>query len=75
MQLMESHLKENILCYQNNPVTKWMFSNVELIQDRNGNFMPKKSEDKEMRKIDGPATILNCYVSLSKDLDTYMGTR
>ena len=75
MQLMEAHLKENKLCYQNNPVTKWMLSNIELIQDRNGNFMPKKAEDKEMRKIDGPATILNCYVSLSKDLDTYMGTR
>ncbi len=75
MQLMEAHLKDNILCYQNNPVTKWMLSNIELVQDRNGNFMPKKAEDKEMRKIDGPATILNCYVSLSKEPDTYLGAR
>lgn len=72
MQTLEAHLKEKILCYQNNPVTKWMFSNVELEQDRNGNYMPKKANDKRERKIDGVSTILNCYVSLCQNIDYYL---
>lgn len=72
MQLLESHLRENVLVYQNNPITKWMFSNIELVQDRNGNYMPKKAGDKQGRKIDGPATILDCYVSLSQNIDHYL---
>lgn len=72
MQVMESHLKDKTLVYQNNPVTKWMLSNIELVQDRNGNYMPKKSDDKQGRKIDGPATLLNCYVSLCENMDYYM---
>lgn len=72
MQTLEAHLKEKILCYQDNPVTKWMFSNVELEQDRNGNYMPKKASDKRERKIDGVATILNCYVSLCQNMDYYL---
>ena len=74
MQVMEVHLKENTLSYQNNPVIKWMLSNVELVQDRNGNYMPKKANDKRERKIDGVATMLNCYVSLCQNLDHYLGT-
>jgi len=69
MQMLAAHLKEKILCYQNHPVLKWMFSNVILVQDRNGNFMPDKSKPK--RKIDGVAAILNCYVSLSQQPDYY----
>lgn len=72
MQMVETHLRDKTLVYQNNPVTKWMLSNIELVQDRNGNYMPKKSEDKQGRKIDGPATILNCYVSLCENIDYYM---
>lgn len=72
MQTLEAHLKENIICYQNNPVTKWMLSNVQLVKDRNGNYMPKKYDDKRDRKIDGVATILNCYVSLTQNIDYYL---
>jgi phage terminase large subunit-like protein len=72
MQLLSAHLIENILCYQNNPVTKWCFTNIELETDRNGNWMPKKLNDQRERKIDGAATILNCYVALSKNVDNYL---
>ena len=72
MQTLEAHLKQDIICYQNNPVTKWMLSNVQLAKDRNGNYMPKKYDDKLERKIDGVATILNCYVSLTKNIDYYL---
>jgi len=72
MQILESHLRDKTLVYQNNPVTKWMFSNIELVQDRNGNYMMKKADDKRGRKIDGPAAILNTYVGLCENIDYYM---
>ncbi len=73
MQTLEAHLKNKTISYQNNPITKWCLSNVELEQDRNGNYMPKKVKDKRNRKIDGVATILNCYVSLCENIDYYLG--
>lgn len=73
MQTLQAHLESNILVYQNNPVTKWMLSNVELEQDRNGNLMPKKINGKTGRKIDGVATILNCYVSICENINSYLG--
>ena len=72
IQTLEAHLKNKTLCYQNNPITKWCLSNVELEQDRNGNYMPRKATDNRFRKIDGVATILNCYVSLCENTDYYM---
>jgi len=60
MQVLEADLKTKTLIYQNNPVTKWCLSNVELEKDRNGNYLPKKGSYE--RKIDGVATILDCYV-------------
>ncbi|OHE41481.1 MAG: hypothetical protein A2Y16_05425 [Tenericutes bacterium GWF2_57_13] len=70
MQTLAADLKERTVCYQGNPVMKWMFSNVVLVQDRNGNFMPDKSKPK--RKIDGVAALLNCYVSYVAQPDYYM---
>ena len=70
MQELEANLKEKIVIYQNNPVTAWCFSNVELEVDRNGNYMPKKGSYE--RKIDGVATILNCYVSYCQNKEYFM---
>lgn len=72
MQTLGSHLQEKRVIYQNNPVTKWNLSNVELVQDRNGNYMPKKMDDKRERKIDGAATMINCYVGLVDNYDSFI---
>lgn len=72
MQTLEAHLKSKKICYQNNPVTKWCLSNVELVQDRNGNYMPQKNQNNLNRKIDGVATILNCYVSLCENMQYFL---
>ncbi|MDA3781205.1 MAG: terminase large subunit [Bacteroidales bacterium] len=69
MQELEGDLKRNKFLYQNNPVTKWCFSNVELETDRNGNYMPVKGGRE--RKIDGVATILNCYAMYVKNIDYF----
>jgi len=73
MQTLQTDLKEKVLCYQNNDVTKWCFTNVEMVQDRNGNIMPKKVNDQRHRKIDGMAAILNTYVSFCQNRDYYLG--
>ena len=72
MQTLETDLQEKFLCYQNNDVTKWCFTNVELVLDRNGNMMPKKVNDQKHRKIDGVAVILNTYVSFCANRDYYL---
>lgn len=73
MQTLEAHLKEKTLCYQNNPITKWCFSNIQLEQDRNGNYMMSKVNRDREKKIDGAATILDAYVSLCENIDYYLG--
>lgn len=72
MQELVALLKEKKLVYQNNPVTKWMFANIELVEDRNGNWMPKKADDNKGNKIDGPATILNALVEFCRNRSTYL---
>lgn len=72
MQTLETDLKEKVLVYQNNDITKWCFTNVEMVQDRNGNVMPKKVNDQRHRKIDGMAVILNSYVSFSQNRDYFL---
>jgi len=71
MQELEADVKMKKLVYQNNPVTKWCLSNVELEQDRNGNYMPVKGS--KQQKIDGVATILNCYVSYIENANYFWG--
>ncbi|NVN97644.1 terminase large subunit, partial [Candidatus Nomurabacteria bacterium] len=57
-------LKGNIVL-DNNEITRWMFSNVNLRYDSNGNCKPDKS--KADKKIDGIISILMC-------LGTYLNT-
>lgn len=72
MQEMKAMLESKVLVYQNNPITKWMLANVQLVVDRNGNLMPKKSEDGRGNKIDGPATILNALVEFCRGRSNYL---
>lgn len=70
MQTLEGYLKDKVILYQNNPITKWCFSNSVLVKDRNGNWMLDKSNYE--RKIDGVSTILNCMVALCNNLDFFI---
>lgn len=73
MQTLHARLKDKKTTYQNNPVTKWCLSNVELVQDRNGNWMPIKGQGDRNRKIDGFSVILNCYVGLCDKMEYLLG--
>jgi len=72
MQEMKAMLQSKTLVYQNNPITKWMLANIQLVVDRNGNLMPKKAEDGRGNKIDGPATILNALVEFCRNRSSYL---
>jgi phage terminase large subunit-like protein len=72
MQEMKAMLANKTLVYQNNPITKWMLANIQLVVDRNGNLMPKKAEDGRANKIDGPATILNALVEFCRNRGSYL---
>jgi len=50
-------IKNETLTHDGNPVTKWMVSNLSIINDANGNIKPDKR--KPNRKIDGCAAIIN----------------
>lgn len=41
-----------------NPITLWMFGNVVIRQDNNGNIKPEKDSNNSARKIDGIIAIL-----------------
>lgn len=57
---VDSLLDERKLCFLNNPITQWCFSNVEMkLDDKNKTKQPIKSDEKSINKIDGYMTILD----------------
>lgn len=75
MQESESLLKEKKLVFQNNPMLVWMFSNVELVEDRNGNMMPRKSgegDSDRSSKIDGYSALLDCLYCYELNKNAFM---
>lgn len=65
---LEADLEAKKVVYNNNPLLKWCLSNTEVKMDVNGNRMPIKGTNKRM-KIDGTASLLNCYVGLNEHLN------
>lgn len=55
--------------YNNNPVDKWNFCNLTVVEDKNGNLSPNKNRNGD--KIDGMATLLNCYVVYCDNKEVY----
>ena len=54
------------LVLDDNPITRWMFSNVVLKEDYNNNIKPVKVNGNSEKKIDGIAAILDalgCYLT------------
>lgn len=54
---LKDFVKNKSLTHDGNPVTKWMVSNLVVVNDEAGNVKPDKS--KPNRKIDGCAAIIN----------------
>ena len=52
----ETWVMSQTILHDNNPVTRWMLGNVELVRDAAGNIKPDKSKSQE--KIDGIVSII-----------------
>lgn len=70
MEHLGAHLKAKKLCYQDNSLTAWAFSNTTVKPDVNGMIQPCKPTNVR-RRIDPVAAILNSYVGLYEQFDTF----
>jgi len=71
MKMLGADLKSKLINYDNNPITKWCFTNVRADVDKNDNIQPAKTSN-ERRRIDGFASCLNAYVQYTRDKDDYL---
>lgn len=52
--------------FNNNRLFRWYINNVQLVEDRNGNWLPTKQN--RYRKIDGFAAFLNSHTEVMKKM-------
>lgn len=71
MQNLGAELETKRVIYNNNPILKWCLSNTGINVDKMGNIMPIKSQSSKQR-IDGTASLLNCYVGLFENYDKFL---
>ena len=64
MQQLGADLQAKKVNYNNSPNLKWCLTNTGIQTDRNGNFVPVKSQGAKKR-IDGTASLLDAYVGLT----------
>ncbi len=60
LKQMKADLMEKKINYNNNPILKWNLSNIVVKQDDNDNIM--LSKEKSRQRIDGAASLMDCYV-------------
>lgn len=61
MMLLEADLKDRLVYYNNNPVTKFCLANVAVDMDKDGYIKPAKVQDIKSRHIDGAAMMIDLY--------------
>ena len=72
MAELKHFLEQKKLVYQDNPVFAWMLSNVQLEEDRNGNWMPSKKDSNASSKIDAVSACLDALYCYLQEPFTYM---
>ncbi|AVO01745.1 terminase [Staphylococcus simulans] len=71
MQNLGADLKKHKVNYNNHPILKWCLSNTGLETDRNGNIVPVKNQSPK-RRIDGTASLLDAYVGLFDNYESFL---
>lgn len=71
MQNLGADLQKHKVNYNNNPILKWCFTNVGVETDRNGNIVPIKNQSPK-RRIDGVASLLDAYVGLFDNYESFL---
>lgn len=70
MKEMKADLEADKIIYNNNPIDKWCFSNLQVKTDINGNIQPIKGQDARKR-IDGGVSKIIGYVVLKDKESEY----
>ncbi len=70
LQILGADLQAKKVNYNNNPILKWCLTNTGVVEDRNGNILPIKSNNAKQR-IDGTASLLDAYVGLCEHLTEF----
>ena len=71
MKMLGADLRSKLVNYNNNPITKWCFSNVRADVDKNDNIQPAKTSNAK-RRIDGFASALDAYVVWTQQKTEYL---
>ncbi|MBH9580367.1 terminase large subunit [Staphylococcus felis] len=71
MQNLGADLKKHKVNYNNNPILKWCLTNTGVETDRNGNIVPVKNQSPK-RRIDGTASLLDAYVGLFDNYESFL---
>lgn len=72
MRVFRDMLRAGRITCLNDPCFLWALSNVEMVEDRNGNMMPKKLGNNNGNKIDPFAAALNAFVKFAEDHNAYL---
>jgi len=68
---LKADLDSKRIIYNDNPIDKWCFQNVEIKSDINANIQPCKGLDVK-RRIDGVISMLCGYIVLEDNKDDYV---
>lgn len=71
MQNLGADLQKHKVNYNNNPILKWCLTNTGIETDRNGNIVPVKNQSPK-RRIDGVASLLDAYVGLFDNYESFL---
>lgn len=71
MQNLGADLKKHKVNYNNHPILKWCLTNTGIETDRNGNIVPVKNQLPK-RRIDGTASLLDAYVGLFDNYESFL---
>lgn len=71
MKSLGADIQKKLVNYNNNPILKWCLTNTSIDVDRNDNIQPAKG-NLGTRRIDGTAGLLDAYVVLERNLESYL---
>jgi len=71
MQNMGADLQKKKINYNNHPILKWCLTNTGIETDRNGNIVPVKNQSPK-RRIDGTTSMLDAYVGLFDNYESFL---
>lgn len=61
MRLVEADIRDQAICYNDNPIDRWCLGNTSVQVWDTGHIMPVKIKGQSSRRIDGTLSLIMCY--------------